>query len=91
METVVTELNDIADVERLGLILGLRMSALKKIKSDYPELEGQKANVIYCWLQRRDIVQQKQNEHPTWGGLADAVDKLNPALSERIRLRHCQT
>ena len=91
LNTVVTELHDIADVECLGLNLGIRMSALKKIKSDYSQLEGQKANVIYCWLQRRDIIQPKQNEHPTWSGLADAVHMLNPVLSEKIRLRHCQT
>ena len=89
MEIVVTELDDIADIEHLGLKLGIRMSALKKIQVDYPQLEGQKANVIYCWLQRRDIVRHKQNEHPTWSALADAVRLLNPSLSERIRRQHC--
>ena len=89
LDTVVDELHDIADVERLGLSLGIRMSALKKIKIEYPDLEGQKTNIVYCWLQRRDIVRHKQNEHPTWGGLADAVDKVNPSLSETIRRKYC--
>ena len=89
LETVVNELSDIADVERLGLNLGLRMSALKKIRIDYPQLEEQKTNVIFCWLQRRDIVQQRHNEHPTWGELAHAVHLLNPSLSGRIRHKHC--
>ena len=91
MGKVVRELNDIADVECLGISLGIRMSALKKIKVDNPQLEGQKANVIYHWLQRTDIVRHKQNKHPTWGELADAMDVLNPSLSERIRLEYCQT
>ena len=89
METVVNELNDITHVERLGLNLGIRMSALKKVKFDYPQLEEQMTNIIYYWLQRREIVRQKQSEHPTWSGLADAVHTLNPTLSKRIRRQYC--
>ena len=88
LETVVTELNDVADVECLGLSFGIRMSALDKIKLDYPQLEGQKRRVIYYWLKRKEIVRRKQNEHPTWSGLADAVARLDPSLSERIRHQH---
>ena len=85
MEAVVSVLDDIADAERLGLNLGIRMSALDKIKVDYPHLEGQKTRVVYYWLKRKDIVRRRQNELPTWDGLADAVASLDHALSEKIR------
>ena len=89
LETVVSELHDVTDVEGLGLALGLRMSALKKITLDYPKLEKQKTEVIYHWLTRRDIVRQRQGEFATWNGLANAMYKLNPSLMERIRYKHC--
>ena len=85
LETVVSVLNDIADVECLGLNLGIRMSALDKIKVDYPHLEGQKRRIIYHWLKRKDIVRRRQNEPPTWDGLADAVAILDCTLSKKIR------
>ena len=89
MRTIVTEINDITDVEDLGLNLGIRMSALQKIKADHPQLERQKKMVIYYWLTRRDIVREQRNELPTWEVLADAVALLNPALSDWIRHQHC--
>ena len=91
LEPIVTEIGDITDVQCLGLKLGIRMSALLRIKAEDSQLEGQKTMVIYHWLTRRDIVQQKQNERPTWNGLANAVAQLNPTLSDRIHHQHCQT
>lgn len=87
--TVVTKLNQITDIEGLGLALGIRMSTLEKIILDYPLQEKQKTKVIYYWLTRRDIIRQRQNEVATWDGLADAVDKLNPKLRDTIRHQHC--
>ena len=84
-------LNDITNVESLGLNLGICMSASERITINYPLMERQKTKVIYYWLQRRDIVRHKQNEHPTLGALADAMRTLNPSLSDRIRLEHCWT
>ena len=89
LDTILTEVRDIVDVLELGLALGIRKSALDKIMTDNRNLEHQKLNVIYYWLTRREIVRKKQNEHPTWGGLADAVDCVNPTLSERIRHKYC--
>ena len=90
LEDVITELNDITDFEGLGLALGIRMSALEKIALDYPcKVDKQKTKVIYYWLTRKDIVRQRQRESPTWDGLADAVARLNPSLSESIRRQHC--
>ena len=89
LKEVVTELEDIRDVEGLGLNLGLRMSALESIMTDYHSLEKQKTKVIYYWLKRKDVVRQKQNEFPTWKALADAVANLDPSSSERIRDKYC--
>ena len=89
METVITELNDVTDIESLGLALGIRMSALEKIALNYSKPDKQKTKVIYYWLTRKDIVRQKEREFPTWDGIADAVARLNPSLSERIRCQHC--
>ena len=89
MQEILTEFSDICDVETLGLDLGIRMSSLEKIMTEHPQLERQKTRVIYHWLKRRDIVQEKQDKHPTWTELADAVTKLDPTLSERIRRHYC--
>ena len=89
LDIVVAAVRDIADAEILGLDLGIRLSALDKIKADYPQLEKQKTRIIHCWLKRNEIVRRRQNEHPTWNALADAVASLDRALSERIRDQHC--
>ena len=89
MEAVNTELCDIINVEALGLALGIRMSALEKIKLDYSGVDNQKTRVIYYWLTRKEIVRGRQGEYPTWDVIADAVAKLNPVLSERIHRQHC--
>ena len=89
LDIVVAAVRDIADAEILGLNLGIRLSALDKIKVDYPQLEGRKTRVIHCWLKRNDIVRRRQSEHPTWDALANAVAGLDHALSERIRDQYC--
>ena len=88
MEAIVTELDDITDVVRLGLYLGVRMSALEKIETEYPSLKLQKKEIIYRWLKREDIIQQKQAERPTWDKLTDAVAKLDLSSSKKIRHKH---
>ena len=89
LDVIVTELKDISDVLKLGLALGIRKSALDKIMQDKINLEKQMIEVIHYWLTRREIVRQKQGECPAWSRLADAVDRLNPSLSEKIRHQHC--
>ena len=79
------------DAELLGGNLGIHLSALDKIKVDYPQLEEQNMRVIHCWLKRNNIVQRRQNEHPTWDALSQAVDSLNRSLSEMIRDQYCST
>ena len=65
------------------------MSALERIMTDYQLLEKQKTKVIYHWLKRRGVVRQKQNELPTWAGLAESVASLDPVLSKRIHDKYC--
>ena len=77
-------MHDMADTQILSLNLGISLSALDKIKVDYPKLEKQKTRVIHCWLKRNDIVRRKQNEHPTWDALAGAIASLDRTLSESI-------
>ena len=88
LNTIVSELHDVTDILKLGLDLGIRKSALDKIIRDNANLEDRKIEVIHYWLTRRDIVRQKQGERPGWKGLADAVARVNPALSLRIKDQH---
>ena len=90
METIITELKDITDVLELGLALGIRKSALDKIMQDNAKPKKQKIEVIHYWLTRRDIVRKKHGERPGWSGLADAVDEVDPSLSDKIRQQHYQ-
>ena len=89
MPEVIAELYNISDVSGLGLNLGIRMSALEIIEKDYRSSRDQLRMVIYHWLIRRGIGRQKQNEHPTWGALADAVSPINHALAMRVRDKYC--
>ena len=91
LETVVAAVDGVTDAERLGLSLGIRLTALDKIKADYPQVEGRKTRVIHCWLIRSDIVRKRQNEHPTWDALVNAVATFNPALSKKIHDQYCKT
>ena len=88
---IITELNDVSNVQTLALNLGIRPSALIKIMADYPQqVETQKMHVLYHWLKRVEIIESKQSENPTWTRLAEAVARLDFALSERIRHQYCQ-
>ena len=89
LDTIVSELHDVTEILKLGLALGLRKSALDRITKDNTNLEDQKIEVIHYWLTRKDIVRQKQGECLGWNILADAVERVNPALSRRIRHQHC--
>ena len=89
LDTIVSELHDVTEILKLGLALGLRKSALDRITKDNTNLEDQKIEVIHYWLTRKDIVRQKQGECLEWNILADAVERVNPALSCRIRRQHC--
>ena len=89
LDTIVSELQDVTEVLKLGLALGIRKSALDRIMQDNTNLEDRKIEVIHYWLTRRDITRLKQGECPGWNEVAVAVARVNPALSQRIRQQHC--
>ena len=66
------------------------MPAIVKIQIDYKSLDEQKAQILYAWLQRKDIIPNKQSHLPTWSELANAVDKESTALGRTIRLKYCE-
>ena len=89
LREVISELYGISHVFRLGLFLGIRFSALKKIEEDYRSSKQGLRRVIYHWLIRRDIKAWRQGEHPTWIRLANAVSPINRALAMRICNKYC--
>ena len=89
LDTIVSELQDVTDILKLGLGLGIRKSALDRIMQHNANLEDRKIEVIHYWLTRRDIVRQRQGDCPGWNALAGAIARVNPALSQRIQHQHC--
>ena len=90
LQRIITELSDISNVATLALNLGIRASALIKIMAEHPQqVEAQKMHVLYHWLKRKEIIEDKRSEYPTWTGLAEAVARLDLTLSERIRHQYC--
>ena len=89
LQEVITELYDISDVMHLGLALGIRMSTVEMIATDCHSSKKTLTTVIYHWLIRRDIVPQKQYEHPTWDVLATAVNCINHSLAVKIHHKYC--
>ena len=90
LHQVLKEVHHITKVAQLGLNLGLHPTAVVKIQIQYNALEDQKIWIIYAWLQRNDIIPDKQSCLPTWSELADAVANENNALSRSIRLKYCK-
>ena len=90
LQRIITELNNVSNVQTLALNLGIRASALIKIMAEYPQqLETQKMHVLYHWLKRTEIIGSKRSQHPTWTRLAEAVARLDLTLSERIQRQYC--
>ena len=89
LELIIEEIHELSDVERLGLNLGLYMPAIERIQDQYKSPGQQERRIILYWLQRKDIVPNKQACLPTWEALADAVAKQSTALSHKIRAKYC--
>ena len=87
---ILEELHQVTDVQSLGLNLGLCLSAIFKILDEYKSLEQQKARIIWLWLQRKDIIPDKQSCLPTWCELVNAVSKDSAVLSQKIESKHCE-
>ena len=90
LRLILEEIHQIADVEGLGLHLGLHIAAINKIEDDYRSTEQRKRRIICHWLRRKDITPDMESCLPTWEVLADAVAKENTALSCEIRKKYCE-
>ena len=105
MESIVTDLDGITDVRRLGQDLGIIGKTMMMVTNLLFSTEEQKGAIISDWLSRKNVIKQKHDECPTVGELASAVakqntelamkirhkyrDRLNPILGERIYCKHC--
>ena len=89
LDEVLVEITAVSQVQSLGLALGLLPSAIEKIQIDFTLVNEQKTELIKCWLRRKEIIRKKQSCLPTWSQLVDAVARVDVALSESIRSKHC--
>ena len=89
LQRILAEIHHVTQVVKLGLNLGLYMTAIVKIQTDHKDLGDQKTWIVYAWLQRQDIIPDMQSRLPTWSELADAVAKESTALSMTIRRKYC--
>ena len=89
LQSVLTEIKAVNQVQSLGLALGLLLSAIDKIQKDFATVKEQKIQVINYWLKRTEIIRDKQSCPPTWSQLAEAVADEDTALSDHIRCKYC--
>ena len=89
LHLILKEIRQVTKIESLGLSLGLHMSAIDKIQADYRSSEEQKTRIIWHWLQRKDIIPNRQSHDPSWNELCNAVAEEDAALSHKIRAKHC--
>lgn len=75
-----------------GLALGLKPSALDKIRSENPDTSAALQEVIKKWLSRVSLTSDAQSIEPSWRILVIAVDAEtgggNPALAKTIADAH---
>ena len=89
LQLILEEIHQVTKIERLGLNLGLHMSAIDKIQAEYSSPEERKTRIIWHWLQRKDIIPNRQSHDPSWNQLCNAISKESTALSLRIRAKYC--
>ena len=98
---VVADMHDIAKVYRellpvahkwmeLGLVLGLHINLLYRIKVEIPDVTRCLREVLFEWLQQ--AYNTSQFELPSWKLLVEAVAHPgggnDPALARRIAIKH---
>ena len=87
---VLDEVQGVIQPTSLGIYLGILPPTVYKIERDYKTTDEQMTKILYAWLQRKDIIPDKQSRLPTWSELADAVAKESTALSNKIRHKYCK-
>ena len=84
LQSVLTEIKSVSQLQSLGLALGLLASAIEKIRKEFTSVKEQKIELIKCWLRRMENIREMQSCPPTWSQLADAVAEDDVALSNSI-------
>ena len=75
---------EIVDWKELGLKLGLHYNTLEEIDEEQRgRIRRCRREMIAAWLQGEDNAREQ-----TWSTLADAVDKIDSALSQKIQQTH---
>ena len=83
LDDVVESVKGLNDWRRLGDKLGINYNTLEKIDEEQRgRIERCKREMLAAWLQGEDNAKEQ-----TWSTLVDAVDKIDSALSERIKHR----
>ena len=78
-------------LEDLGLTLGIKKSAIDAILQKKSTVKQQRKEIVYYWLQRKEIVRQKKDDVASWSQLADALDKVSYSeLRKTIQKKYCQ-
>ena len=83
LDDVVESVKGLNDWRRLGDKLGIDYNTLEKIDEEQRgRIERCKREMLAAWLQGEDNAKER-----TWSTLVDAVDKIDSALSEKIKHR----
>ena len=77
---------------QLGTALGLKTTALDRIKSDHRNSYEALHEVIKQWLSQASLVKSKASDKPTWRALVITVAAqaggAHPALANKITAAH---
>ena len=75
------ELRHVVEWDRLAMHLDVPFYVIKDIEQQFPGIEQRKMHCLQKWLDQNNTVH-------SWHTVADAVDKVNPAVAEHIRQKY---
>ena len=75
------ELEEVVEWNKLAIALKVQYKDIKSIEGQYPGLWERKMHCLQKWLDQSNTVH-------SWRTIADAVDKINPAVAEHIRNKY---
>ena len=81
LDAVQESVKEIIDWKELGLKLGICYDTLEEIEEEQRgRIKKCRREMLAAWLRGEDNAKEQ-----TWSTLVDAVDKIDSALSERIK------
>ena len=81
LDDVLESVKEIVDWKELGLKLGLHYDTLEEIDDEQRgRIRRCRREMLAAWLRGEDSAKEQ-----TWSSLVDAIDKINKALSEKIK------